>query len=183
MNFGGIIDGPRTIIPDQIKAYANYDSEVRKALNLAQKAHWGQRRWGGEPYITHPIAVANLVEGVRDVVVALLHDVVEDTPTTLDDLRAMGFHKVTVLAVDAITKRDGEDYLEYLDRVMQNSIASLVKLADLHHNLSNMKKGSMRDKYRLADRMIREKYGLLGVDFPLSSDIIREQRRDAGMAS
>lgn len=126
------------------------------ALQVATAAHEGQTRWGGEPYITHPIAVAESITGLSIVIeayvkaVALLHDVVEDTPLTCDDLSVTGFPYAVVNAVHAITKVKGESYAVYIQRVAENDIARRVKIADLNHNLKSLKKGSMKDKYLLA---------------------------------
>lgn len=122
-----------------------------RALELATKAHRQQTRWDKKtPYITHPVKVAEMVEGDLEKVVAYLHDVVEDTSYSLDDLRREGFPKLIVDAVDAITKRDGESYGEYIPRVCENRLAMVVKIADITHNLENLKKGSMKDKYEIA---------------------------------
>jgi len=109
-----------------------------KALKIAQKAHRGQRRkWGGIPYITHPIAVANEVSGDHAKAVAFLHDVIEDTDVKLDDIRDL-FPPTVIEAVDAITKREGERYWDYIARVCENWLAKKVKAADLRHNMSTI---------------------------------------------
>lgn len=133
------------------------DEMVKLAEDTARKAHAGQTRWDKTtPYVTHPIAVAARFSNDRPSfkVVALLHDVVEDTPMTLKQLRDLGFSEYIVDSVDAITKREGEDYLDYLDRIIRDPVATAVKIADIDHNLINLKKGSMKDKYRLAKRFL-----------------------------
>jgi (p)ppGpp synthase/HD superfamily hydrolase len=131
--------------------YNTEPSYLQKAKELATKAHKGQHRWGGEPYITHPEAVAEMVDTFTEKQVAWLHDVVEDTNVSLKDLTDYGFSETVVEAVDAITKRKGEEeYDEYIERVARNDIATEVKIADITHNLSCGAKGSMGDKYRLA---------------------------------
>lgn len=129
-------------------------STEEKALQIATAAHKGQTRWDKSvKYITHPIAVAELVRhlGVKYVIVALLHDVVEDTSVTLADL-AKVFSQEIVDAVDAMTKREGESYLTYLLRLMENVIALAVKIADITHNMScgMKKKSSAYNKYEVA---------------------------------
>lgn len=135
------------------------DVTYTKALKVATEAHKGQTRWGGEPYITHPIAVAESISGVEyadedwldALCVAVLHDVVEDTSVTYGDLlNEHGFSYAIVNAVHDITKVDGESYANYIKRVSYNPIARRVKVADLQHNLKSLKKGSMKDKYMLA---------------------------------
>lgn len=110
-------------------------SEAREAaLAIATRAHEGQVDKGGHPYINHPIAVAEMVTGEDAKTVALLHDVVEDTDTTLDDLREYGFSDKVVASVDAISRRDGEAEYDYLKRVAENHLACVVKIADMTHN-------------------------------------------------
>jgi len=122
---------------------------ISKALEVATKAHSGQTRWNGEPYIVHPIRVAASVS--KDCrVAAYLHDVIEDTDLTLDDLRTEGFSKTDIKAIDHLTKRPDQSYKDYILRVKENWTALIVKLADLEDNLRDLKKGSMKDKYQLA---------------------------------
>jgi hypothetical protein len=109
------------------------DAHLReKAFQIARSAHAGQVDKAGRPYIDHPLAVERLVKTPKQRIVALLHDVVEDTPVTLDDLKPFG--KKIVRAIDAISKRQGEPLDEYLIRVEANPLARAVKIADLTHN-------------------------------------------------
>lgn len=110
-----------------------------KAFIIAAAAHKGQKDKGGRAYILHPVIVALKVKGFKCKTVALLHDVVEDTPITLEALHKRGFSDDIVNAVDAITKRKNEPYEAYLSRVKNNNIAREVKKADLKHN-SNLKR-------------------------------------------
>jgi (p)ppGpp synthase/HD superfamily hydrolase len=105
------------------------------AREIATKAHQGQLDKADQPYITHPEFVASQVTGDEAKAVAWLHDVVEDTSVTFDDLRAAGLSESVIEGVDAITKRDSEDYETYLARVAANPLAKAVKLADLTHNM------------------------------------------------
>lgn len=107
---------------------------AKKALDFATEAHKGQNDKGGKPYIKHPIYVANHVDGDTAKAVAYLHDVVEDTKYTLEDLRRAGFSHEIVEAVDILTKKDGMSYEKYIEKVAENSIATMVKVADLQHN-------------------------------------------------
>lgn len=106
------------------------------ALNVASRYHAGAVDKAGVDYIKHPLHVSDAVKhlGEEYAIVALLHDVVEDTECSLSDLKALGFAPKIIDAVDAITKRDGEDYSDYLARVKANDIARVVKLADIAHN-------------------------------------------------
>ncbi len=121
-----------------------------EALQLAIRAHDGQYDKGGSPYILHPIAVAKQVSGEDEKVLALLHDTVEDTDVTNEEVRKR-FGNVIADALDCLTHRDGEAYGEYLSRVMTNKLAITVKLADLHNNmvLSRIKNPTEKDRKRL----------------------------------
>jgi (p)ppGpp synthase/HD superfamily hydrolase len=121
------------------------------AKDIAIKAHHGQLDKANEPYITHPEFVASQVTGDEAKAVAWLHDVVEDTSVTFDDLRAAGLSESVIEAVNAITKRDNEDYETYLARVAANPLAKAVKLADLTHNMdtSRLKVITENTKVRL----------------------------------
>ena len=105
------------------------------AKRIALTAHEGQVDKSGAPYWHHPAFVADHVNSPEAKVVAWLHDVVEDSEWTLDDLLAEGIWPEVVEGVDAITKRAGEAYEIYLDRVKANSLALAVKRADLQHNM------------------------------------------------
>lgn len=127
-----------------------------QAVKLATEAHKNDKRWDGSPYITHPLAVAENLQGLAKVV-GVLHDVVEDTPTTLRDLRNAGMPQKVVNAVSAMTHAESVSYAVYLDRLRKNSLAAKVKTADILHNLSdlNRKKNKQRfDKYLLALRLL-----------------------------
>lgn len=108
-------------------------NRLGRAFEIAFKAHWGQKDKSGQPYIAHVVRVASRVAPEDAQIVALLHDVVEDTAVTLDTLRSE-FGPMIAQAVDAITKRDGEDQDTYLDRVAANPLAKAVKIADLGDN-------------------------------------------------
>lgn len=107
---------------------------VAKAYQIAKAAHSGQLDKGGNEYIKHPLAVAEMLTTEDEQITALLHDVVEDTPITLQNLREQGFTERVVKAIDCLTKRDTEALDAYLDRVRNNPLATRVKIADLTHN-------------------------------------------------
>ena len=109
-------------------------SQSEKAYEIAKKAHLGQVDKAGEDYITHPEQVASFVKTDEEKAVAYLHDVIEDTELTLEDLNKYDFSKEVLEAVDIITKKRGEDYQSYLNSVKKNKLARAVKLADLRHN-------------------------------------------------
>lgn len=132
-------------------------SQAETARSIAEMAHRGQVDKAGRPYIEHPAYVAASVDGDAAKAVAWLHDVVEDTPTTLEDLRAAGISDEVVEAVDLLTHREGTPYIDYVRRIRSNETARAVKLADLRHNsdlsrLTEVTEADLRraDRYRKA---------------------------------
>lgn len=118
-----------------------YTKLTIKAMDVAYFAHFGQKDKAGAPYILHPIHIA---EGMPDedlTVIALLHDVIEDTEVTASELRRLGFTPTQVEAVVALSRKKDEKYFDYIERVKKNGLARIVKMADLKHN---------SDKSRLA---------------------------------
>ncbi len=111
-----------------------YSPEINKALKLVFEAHAGQFDKSGLPYVLHPIVVASQMTDITSTAVALLHDVIEDTKYTADDLLALGFSKEVVDAVVLLTHSSDEPYMDYINRIKQNPVARAVKLADLKHN-------------------------------------------------
>lgn len=109
-------------------------SQSEKAYEIVKKAHLGQIDKAGEDYIKHPEKVASFVNSDEEKAVAYLHDVIEDTELTLEDLREYGFSEEVLKTVDVITKKKGQDYQTYLNSVKENKLARVVKLADLRHN-------------------------------------------------
>lgn len=127
-------------------------STVEAAEKLANRAHWG-RRYGDQPYIVHPADVARRVaaNGPNAVMAAWLHDVVEDSDYTLDDLRNAGYPDEVVDAVDACTQRDDEPYLEFVARAAKHPLGRIVKLADNASNtaaLHTVRNAERRDRLR-----------------------------------
>ena len=121
------------------------------ALAIAKKAHAGQVDKAGIDYIQHPLYVANQVKTEQEKSVALLHDVIEDSDVTADDLLASGLSNEVVTAVQTLTKKKGQSYQDYLEKVKSNNLARVVKLADLKHNsdLSRLKTVSNTDYERV----------------------------------
>jgi len=109
-------------------------STLEKAIRIAVEAHAGQTDKGGAPYITHPLRLMAAVDGEEAKIVAVLHDVVEDTSVVLDDLRREGFSKEILSAVDIVTHRRDEPYADYVVRCKSHDLARQVKLADLVDN-------------------------------------------------
>lgn len=132
-------------------------STLEKAISIAARAHEGQVDKGGAPYILHPLKVMLRLAHDEERIVAVLHDVVEDTATTLADLRDEGFSDAVLGAIDALTKREGETYQVFIERAARDPIARRVKLADLAENsdLSRISEPNQKDldrieKYRKA---------------------------------
>lgn len=111
----------------------NYDRQLLLARVLAEKAHAGQVDKSGAPYINHPYAVMGMAEPGIDRVVAILHDVVEDSDTSIETIKSI-FGEAVAAAVDAITRKPGEEPLAYYTRVRDNEVALRVKHLDLRHN-------------------------------------------------
>lgn len=111
------------------------DALYERAKAIATRAHAGQLDKAGQPYITHPLRVAKSIDDPRARIVGVLHDTVEDTEVTLDDLRDAGFPEAIVEAIDAISQRDGEAREDYYVRVFANPLAVLAKIADVTDNM------------------------------------------------
>ena len=139
-----------------------YTDVTKKAMLLAYNAHHGQLDKSGIPYIFHPIHLAEQMETEEECIVALLHDVVEDTNVTIEQLER--FFSVSVVeAIKLLTHNESDEYMEYIKKIKDNSIAKKVKLADLNHNsditrmTSPTEKDLMRkEKYRRAIQLLRE---------------------------
>lgn len=131
-----------------------YTENTKKALKLCFEAHKEQKDKSGMPYVFHPFHLAEQMKDEKTTVVALLHDVVEDTDYTLDDLRKMGFEEIVVEALALLTHDDDTPYMDYVRNIKGNAIATAVKLADLRHN-SDLTRVEVVDQKVLARR---EKY-------------------------
>lgn len=108
---------------------------LNKAVKIAVMAHSGQLDKGGEPYIFHPFRVALNCETLDEKIVAMLHDTVEDTEITIEYLVDEGFSRDITEAVDSLTRRSGEDYMDFIRRISENRLAATVKLHDLADNM------------------------------------------------
>ncbi|QKS85553.1 MULTISPECIES: HD domain-containing protein [Pseudomonas] len=126
-------------------------STLERAISICAQAHEGQVDKGGSPYVLHPLKVMLRLAHDQERIVAVLHDVVEDTAVTLADLRNEGFSEAVVGAIDSLTKREGETYQAFIERAARDPIARRVKLADLAENsdLSRIGEPSQKDLDRL----------------------------------
>ena len=140
-----------------------YTPMTKRAMKLCFTAHRDQTDKSGMPYVFHPFHLAEQMKDELTTVTALLHDVVEDTPYTLDDLRGMGFPDEVIGALTLLTHDPAVPYLDYVAQIGSNPIAKAVKLADLRHNsdLTRLDKvdAQARDrveKYRQAIALLSE---------------------------
>ena len=111
-----------------------YSELINKAIDIAYSAHQGQRDKSGRPYFLHPVIVASQMSNEYETCTALLHDVIEDTNITLEELEKIFPSEITQ-AISILTHKDGVDYLDYIREIKRNPIARKVKLADLNHNM------------------------------------------------
>ncbi len=151
-------------------------ASIEKALQIAARAHEGQKDKDGQPYILHPLRVMNAVEGEAEKVVAILHDVIEDTSVTAEDLRREGFDETVLAALDCVTHRKGEPYADYVVRCKSDEIGRRVKLADLEDN-ARLSRALLRPDRIEADIARLRKY-LLAYKF-LTDKLSEKQYRAA----
>lgn len=129
---------------------------TEQAFELVENLFEGKVDKGGSPYINHLIRVSSMVKGKIEKTVALLHDIIEDTDTTTDDLIKMGFLPEVVTAVDTLTRKESESYKDFIERInfSKNKTAISVKLADLEDNmnLSRISEPTQKDIDRVKKR-------------------------------
>ena len=141
-----------------------YTDLTRKAIRIACFAHQGQVDKAGIPYVLHPIHLAEQMETEDTCVVALLHDIIEDTDVSVEDLEAVGFPQNQIDAIIVMTHDKGEDYMDYVRRVKKNPIAAVVKKEDILHNLDLTRIPDIREsdyqrvekKYKPALKILEE---------------------------
>lgn len=109
-------------------------STLEQAISIAALAHEGQTDKAGASYILHPLRMMLTLETESERIVAMLHDVIEDTPWTYEMLRKRGFTEEILVALETVTKREGEDYESFILRAATNPLGLKVKLADLIDN-------------------------------------------------
>lgn len=137
-----------------------YTKLTKKALNFCFEAHKNQVDKSGQPYVFHPFHLAEQMEDEATVCTALLHDVVEDTKYTFEDISEAGFSEEIINALKLLTHDENVPYMDYVALIKENPVAKAVKLADLKHNsdLSRLNEVTEKDLRR------REKY-LRAIDF------------------
>jgi len=140
-------DAATLALRDQIRSWL-----PGRAAMIAAEAHLGQVDKAGEPYILHPMRLAVSASTPEERIVALLHDVVEDSSFTFEQLAREGFDENSLRALEHLTRRPNEGYHEFIERVARHRLATRVKLLDLadNSNLSRLKAPSADDYARLA---------------------------------
>ena len=151
-------------------------SSIERAIQIAARAHEGQVDKQELPYILHPLRVMDGVEGLDAKIVAVLHDVVEDTPVTFEDLEREGFSGEVLAALRCVTHAEGESYADYVVRCRADPIARRVKLSDLADN-TRLSRTIVRPQALARDTARFAKY-LLSHSF-LTGQITEEQYREA----
>lgn len=138
---------------------------LEKAILIATKAHYGQLDKGGQPYILHPLRIMQSCNTDLEKICAVLHDIIEDTNVSLNELREEGFSEDVLVILDLLTKKEHEEYSTFIDRISKNETACRVKIADLQDNmnLSRIENPSIEDKKRVEKYMdaLERLYGVL----------------------
>ena len=124
----------------------SYNEQFQIALELAVEKHKNQTDKAGNPYILHPLHVMENVNSKEGKIVAILHDIIEDTYVTEDYLLKIGLSKRIVDAVVALTRSEDIDYQEYIKNLSSNPLAKEVKLADLEHNMDLKRLPTLEEK-------------------------------------
>jgi (p)ppGpp synthase/HD superfamily hydrolase len=141
-------------------------SLVERAVRRALEAHAGQKEENGRPYVLHPLRLMLRMDSEQEMAAAVLHDVVEDTGTTLEELRAEGFPERVLAAVALLTHdKKNVSYRRYVERIASDPLARKIKLADLEDNLNvkRLRRLGVHETYRLKryfeawNRLVREK--------------------------
>lgn len=111
------------------------NEQLEIAIELAIKYHKGQIDKGGNAYILHPLEVMNNVDRIESKIVAVLHDIIEDTECTIDTLREWGIDEDAIESINILTHKEGMSYMEYITEISYDFIATEVKLVDLKCNM------------------------------------------------
>lgn len=127
---------------------------IETALSIAVAAHRGQRDKAGKPYILHPLRLMHKCATETEMIVAVLHDVLEDTEITADQFEREGFGQDVIQALECLTKVKGESYPDFIKRVSTNPLARRVKLLDLADNMDRSRLSTFTD----ADAARMERY-------------------------
>lgn len=126
-------------------------NQLEKAIQIALKAHAGQTDKGGNTYVLHPLRLMVQMPTEQLQTIAVLHDVVEDSTYTFEDLAKEGFPEEIINAVRSLTKKEGEQYDDFIQRVKSNPLAIPVKIADMkdNSNLDRIPNPTEKDRERV----------------------------------
>lgn len=138
----------RTDLKRKLDEIMDGPMSLDKAMLVAVLYHAGQQDKGGSTYLRHVLRVMEAQENEDLMVSAVFHDIVEDTEIEIEDLRAMGCSRHQIDTIDRLTKRDGEDYEAFIQRILPNSSARAIKIADIEDNLIL---GRLKNLYDLGD--------------------------------
>ena len=127
-----------------------YNKKTKEAMMIAYEKHKNQKDKSGIPYIFHPIHIAEQMDNEKSTIVALLHDVIEDTSATFEEIENLNFDNEIIDALKYLTHDKSKNYFDYIKDISKNSLATKVKIADLKHNLdiTRLNKISSKDKKR-----------------------------------
>ena len=137
-----------------------YTELTNKAMKIAYDAHHGQFDKGGIPYIYHPIHLAEQMDDEVECVCALLHDVVEDTDITFEDLEK-DFPNEVIDILKLLTHEDGIEYMDYVRKIKTNKVATKVKMADIKHNYDKSRLTELPDSLKAKGNIYKEAYEYL----------------------
>lgn len=111
------------------------EEQLEQAIKLASIKHYGQKDKANKPYLFHLLYVMNNLDDLNAKIVGVLHDILEDTDITINDLFKYGFSEDIIIAVEILTKSKNQKYMDYIENIKKNDIATKVKLIDLKHNM------------------------------------------------
>jgi len=121
-------------------------NNLNKAIILASEAHNGQVDKAGKPYILHPLRLMSKFSREEEQIIAVLHDVVEDSNVLFKELESYGFSKIILNALDCLTKRENEEYSDFIERILNDDLATKVKIVDIKDNMDLTRLKAITDK-------------------------------------
>lgn len=142
--------------PYDSKTELSLEEQLDLAILIAAKIHHGQKDKQGVNYILHPISVMMAASTLEEKVLAILHDTIEDSELTIEELRKKGFSASILEALSLITKIKEEDYFAYLKRVKTNALSLKVKILDVENNLRKGCPAELKKRYEKALTFLRE---------------------------
>lgn len=122
------------------------EEQLEEAIKLASSKHYGQRDKSNKPYIFHLLYVMNNLDDLKAKIVGVLHDILEDTDITRNDLLNCGFSEEIIHSVEVLTKSKNQEYMEYIEKIKGDNVARKVKLIDLKHNMDLTRLSEISDK-------------------------------------